>query len=33
MSEEARQVIEAGAYTLPEVIAEVAYVLRGVYKV
>ena len=33
MSEEARQVIEGGAFTLPEVIAEVVYVLKGVYKI
>lgn len=33
MSEEARQFIEDGAFTLPEVIAEVVYVLKGVYKI
>jgi predicted nucleic-acid-binding protein len=33
MSEEARQIIEDGAFTLPEVIAEVVYVLKGVYKI
>lgn len=33
MSEEARQVIEDGAFTLPEVISEVIYVLKGVYKI
>ena len=33
MSEEARQVIEDGAFTLPEVIAEVVYVLKGVYHI
>lgn len=33
MSEEARQIINEGAYTLPEVIAEVVYVLKGVYKI
>lgn len=33
MSEEARKVINDGAYTLPEVIAEVVYVLKGVYKI
>ena len=32
-SEKAKKVIEEGAYTLPEVIAEVVYVLNGVYKV
>ena len=32
-SERARKVIAEGAYTLPEVIAEVVYVLKGVYKV
>ncbi len=29
----ARLVIEGGAYTIPEIIAEVVYVLNGVYKV
>lgn len=33
MSEEARKVIKNGAFTLPEVLAEVMYVLKGVYKV
>lgn len=33
MSEEARKVIKDGAFTLPEVLAEVVYVLKGVYKV
>lgn len=33
MSEEARNVIKDGAFTLPEVLAEVVYVLKGVYKV
>lgn len=33
MSEDARQIIEEGAFTLPEVIAEVVYVLKGVYKI
>ena len=33
MSEEARRIIEDGAFTLPEVIAEVVYVLKGVYRV
>lgn len=33
MSEEARQIIEEGAFTLPEIIAEGAYVLKGVYKI
>lgn len=33
MSEEAKKVIEDGAFTLPEVLAEVVYVLNGVYKV
>ena len=33
MSEEARKIVEAGAFTLPEVIAEVVYVLKGVYQV
>lgn len=32
-SKKAKEVIEEGAYTLPEVIAEVVYVLNGVYKV
>ena len=33
MSEKAKKVIEAGAFTLPEVLAEVVYVLKGIYKV
>ena len=33
MSEEAKKVIEEGAFTLPEVLAEVVYVLKGVYQV
>lgn len=33
LSEKARKVIEAGVCTLPEVIAEVVYVLKGLYKV
>lgn len=33
LSPEAKKVIESGAYTLPEVLAEVVYVLKGVYKV
>ena len=33
MSEAAKIVIEEGAFTLPEVIAEVVYVLKGVYKI
>ncbi|MEY8276983.1 PIN domain-containing protein [Blautia marasmi] len=33
MSEEARRIIEDGAFTLPEIIAEVVYVLKGVYKI
>lgn len=33
MLEEARRIIENGAFTLPEVIAEVVYVLKGVYRV
>jgi predicted nucleic acid-binding protein len=33
MSEEDRQIIEEGAFILPEVIAEVVYVLIGVYKI
>lgn len=32
LSPEAKKVIESGAYTLPEVLAEVVYVLKGVYK-
>ena len=33
LSEKANEIIMQGAYTLPEVIAEVVYVLKGVYKV
>lgn len=33
MSEDAKQMIEDGAFTLPEVLAEVVYVLTGVYKI
>jgi len=33
MSEDARQIIEDGSFTLPEVLAEVVYVLTGVYKI
>lgn len=33
MSEEAKKIIVDGAFTLPEVFAEVVYVLKGVYKV
>lgn len=33
MSEIAKEIIEAGAYTIPEVLAEVVYVLKGVYEV
>lgn len=33
MSKEAKKIIEDGAFTLPEVLAEVIYVLKGVYKV
>lgn len=33
MAKEAEQVIEAGALTLPEVLAEVVYVLQGVYQI
>ncbi len=32
MADEAERIINAGAETLPEVIAEVVYVLQGVYK-
>ena len=32
MSQQAREVIESGAYTTTEVLAEVVYVLKGVYK-
>ena len=33
MSESARQIINLGAFTVPEVIAEVVYVLKEVYQV
>lgn len=33
MSQETKKIIESGAFTLPEVLAEVVYVLKGVYKV
>ncbi|MBR5914292.1 MAG: PIN domain-containing protein [Selenomonadaceae bacterium] len=33
MANEAKKVIDSGAWTLPEVIAEVVYVLKSVYKV
>ena len=33
MSEQAKKIIGEGAYTPPEVIAEVVYVLKGVYKI
>lgn len=33
MSQDANRIIKGGAFTLPEVMAEVVYVLRGVYKV
>lgn len=33
MSEKAKNIIKDGAFTLPEVLAEVVYVLKGVYKV
>ena len=33
VSEKARKTIAEGAYTLPEIIAEVVYVLKGVYKI
>ncbi len=32
MAQQAKAVIEGGAYTKPEVIAEVVYVLKGVYQ-
>lgn len=32
MARQARTVIEGGAYTRPEIIAEVVYVLKGVYR-
>lgn len=31
MAEQAERVIQEGAYTLPEIVAEVVYVLTGVY--
>ena len=33
LSVEAKKIIEDGAFALPEVLAEVVYVLKGVYKV
>lgn len=33
MAQQAKAVIESGAYTRPEIIAEVVYVLKGVYQV
>lgn len=33
MSMDAKIIIEEGAFTLPEIIAEVVYVLKGVYKI
>ncbi|MCD8020355.1 MAG: PIN domain-containing protein [Clostridiales bacterium] len=33
MAEEAKKIIDEGAFTLPEVLAEVVYVLKGVYNV
>ena len=33
MSQKAKEIIDNGAFTLPEVIAEVVYVLKGVYSV
>ena len=33
MSKKSAEIINAGAFTLPEVIAEVIYVLKSVYKV
>ena len=33
MSEESKKIIEGGAFTLPEVLAEVVYVLKSVYEV
>lgn len=33
MANEAEKIIKFGAFTLPEVIAEVVYVLKSVYKV
>ena len=32
MAQQAKAVIEAGTYTKPEIIAEVVYVLKGVYQ-
>lgn len=33
MSEQSKQIIERGAFTVPEVLAEVVYVLKGVYEI
>lgn len=33
MAEKAKNIVENGAYTKPEIIAEVVYVLKGVYHV
>lgn len=33
MAQQAKEVVENGAYSKPEVIAEVVYVLKGVYRV
>lgn len=33
MSAESKKIIETGAFTLPEVIAKVIYILKSVYKV
>lgn len=33
MAEKAKNIVENGAYTKPEIIAEVVYVLKGVYRV
>lgn len=33
MAYQAKAIIDAGAYTKPEIIAEVVYVLKGVYKI
>lgn len=33
MAQQAKAVVDAGAYTRPEIIAEVVYVLKGVYHV
>ena len=32
MSRQAKDIVESGAYTKPEIIAEVVYVLKGVYQ-